>query len=99
MVVAIDACGMAVAKAYGYRVVANLRSRLGRSLRLEERQRIERSGSRSGRREGFFLAAFVVACRAGALVTQIREIVVARVPIGPLNIHARAGLDVHFHID
>lgn len=46
---------------------------------------------------GFF-RAFIIAQRAGTLVAKVRKVIVARVAIGPLDVHARARRDVHLDL-
>jgi len=97
VLVGIDACWVAIRKWNLNGVLADRRRRLRAGLRLEHRQRGWRS--KRGRRfsKRFFLDAFVVAGSARTVLAQVGKIEMARVPIGPHNIDARATADVNFY--
>jgi len=72
--------------------LSGLRARLwfkhGQSRRLKRR---------GGIRQRFLLLSFIVACGAWAVVAQIHKVVMARVPVGPGNVHTRAAAHVYLH--
>lgn len=97
---AVDAGGVAVGEINADGVIADSVRRRGFRLGLEHGEFGAQAGRRAGgsaeRRRRFFLAR-VVARGAGAIFAQISEIIVARVTVGPDDIHARAGGDVDLH--
>ncbi len=53
---------------------------------------------RSAEGNGYlFLAALVIAGRAGAMIAQLGKVVVAVVAVGPGDVHASTRFDVNFH--
>jgi len=95
MVVGVDAGGVPVCKGDLNGVVPDLRGGFGTRLGFKHRKSRRRGHPQCQRLEGIFLFAFVVARRAGALVAQIREFVVARVPVRPGNVHAGAARNMN----
>src|ERR1700758_4519024 len=95
MVVGVDARRVTVGKSDLNCVIPYLRGGFRFRPWLEHGQRRRGSHSGSERLESFFLAALVVAGRARALVTQVREIVMAGVAIGPGDVHAGAAGNVN----
>src|SRR5256885_4458177 len=90
--VAVNSGGVAIIEGDLDGVVADrggcLRARLG----LEHGQR--RGGSWTGGSQGALFLSLIVASCTGALFTQIDEIVVAAVAVGPSDIHAGPARDV-----
>ena len=95
MVISEDASGVAVSKCDLNGVIPYLRGGFGARLWLEHGQRGRGSHSRCERLESFFLAAFVVASRAGAFVAQVCEIVMAGVAVGPGDVYTGAARNVN----
>ena len=96
MIVGVDARGVAIRKSDLNRVIPYLRSGLSARLGLEHGQRRRRCHSRGEGFESFFLAALVVAGRAGTLVAQIRKIVMAGVAVSPGDVYTGAARYVNF---
>src|SRR6202022_2918176 len=97
MLETVDAGGMSVCKFDLNGVTADGRGPPGGHSGFKHRQdrrRLARTGGRSHARLFF---AFVIARRARTLLPQVREVVVARVAVGPDDIDALAGR--HLHLD
>src|ERR1700757_2148933 len=97
MIVGIDASGVTVRKRKLYRVLPYWGCGLRAGLGLEHRQCGRRPKSGGSFAERFFFNAFVVACRARAVLAKVSEIEMAGVAVGPGNVHTRAAAYVNFH--
>jgi hypothetical protein len=95
LVVAVDASGVTVVEGELDGVVPHRGGRARFYLWFEHGQCS--GGLWSGTGEILFLFAFVLAGRAGAFVTKVGELVMARVAVGPGNIDTRTGAHVNFH--
>src|SRR5208282_3369082 len=98
---AVDPGGMPVAEINLDGVLAHGFGLPRGCLRFEHGQRGAKAGERwrgYGRHRGVgFLVALFVAGRARTFVAQVHEIVVAGVPVAPLDVHAFARRDINVH--
>src|SRR5579859_1195572 len=95
MVVSVDAGGMTVGKRNLNRVIPYLCGGFRLRFGLEHGQRGRRCHSWREGLEGFLFAALVVAGRARAFVAQVSKIVVARVAVGPDDVHTSTARNVN----
>src|SRR5207247_10577625 len=94
MVVAVDACRVAVGEAELDGVVPHLCGGLSAWLGLEHGQRGRWLECRSQLGERGLLFPCVVTGGARTLLAQISELVVAGMPVGPGDVHTRAARNV-----
>lgn len=95
MVEAVDARRVTVGEFDLDSISADGRGGASRNLGLEHRQ----SGAIDRVTGGLVLAVALPARCAGAMLAEIRKIVVAGMRVGPGNVHTGAGGDVDFHFD
>jgi len=93
----VDSGSVTIRKFYLDRVVPHCCGALRSHTRLEHGQHGTRSNASTGGYTRLFFP-FVIAQRARTLITQIRKIEVAGVPIRPRNVNAFAGRNAHFHV-
>ena len=96
VIVAEDSGGMPICETDLNSVVADLGGGLRAGFRLKHGQEGRREEIRGGRHRIFF-RALVVACRTGALIAKVGEIVVAGMAVGPGDVDTRAGFYVDFY--
>jgi hypothetical protein len=94
--VAVDAGGMAIGEGDLNGVIAHRGGLLGARLGFEHGQSGSGSEARGSKRALLF--TLVVASRAGALLAEVGEVVVAGVAVGPGNVHAGAAGHVNLHV-
>src|SRR5579862_1978823 len=72
----------------------------GKRIRLARARAAARpTAGATASREAFRLFALIVAHRARAVLAQIGEVVMRRVPVGPSNVHTCPRSDVNFHFN
>jgi len=95
VVVAEDACGVAVGKGDLDGVVAHRSGGLRARFGLKHGQSGGSSGTRTG--PGALSYALIITCGTRTFIAKVGEIVVTRVTVGPSDVDAGAAGYVHFY--
>jgi hypothetical protein len=98
MLEAVNAGRMTIGKLYLDSIVSHGRRALGRYARLEHRQHGAWSITPARGRYARFLLALVIAQSTRTIFSQVWEIEVACVAVGPRDVNALARCDAHFNV-